>query len=100
VLAARTGEEALEVAATFAGGIDALITDVVMPGMRGPELATRLRALRPGLKVAFVTGYADAPVAQELRAGDVLLAKPLSLDQLLSAVGRMLPAAGTRRTAG
>ena len=40
-------------------GVDLLITDVNMPGMRGPELAQRLLASRPGLKVLYVSGYAD-----------------------------------------
>jgi two-component system, cell cycle sensor histidine kinase and response regulator CckA len=100
VLAARTGEEALEVAAAFGGEIDALVTDVIMPGMRGPELATRLRVQRPGLRVVFVTGYADEPVERELRPGDALLTKPLAMSRLLGALGRVLPAAGARQNAG
>jgi PAS domain S-box-containing protein len=97
ILTARTGEEALEVAGAFPGAIEALVTDVIMPGMRGPELATRLRAERPELRVVFVTGYADERVERELRPGDALLAKPVGMEQLLSALGRVLPATGARR---
>jgi two-component system, cell cycle sensor histidine kinase and response regulator CckA len=62
-----------------------------MPGMRGPELATRLRRARPGLRIVFVTGYADTPLDQELRAGDVLLSKPFGMEALTAALGEVLP---------
>jgi two-component system cell cycle sensor histidine kinase/response regulator CckA len=97
VLAARSGEEALATAAAYAGGIDALVTDVIMPGMRGPELAARLRATRPGVRIVLVTGYSDAPLETELRRGDVLLNKPFGMEALLSALGEALPG---RRAAG
>jgi len=71
-----------------------------MPGMRGPELAARLRAQQPGLHVVFVTGYADEPVERELRPGDALLSKPLAMNELLGALGRVLPPAGAQQTAG
>jgi PAS domain S-box-containing protein len=90
-LTARSGEEALATATAFAGGIDALVTDVIMPGMRGPELAARLRTARPGLRIVFVTGYSDAPLEHELRAGDVLLNKPFGMEALLAALGEALP---------
>ena len=97
VLAARSGEEALATAAAYAGGIDALVTDVIMPGMRGPELAARLRATRPGVRIVLVTGYSDAPLETELRRGDVLLNKPFGMEALLSTLGEALPG---RRAAG
>jgi two-component system, cell cycle sensor histidine kinase and response regulator CckA len=99
VLTARSGEEALETAAAFPGGIDALVTDVVMPGMRGPDLASRLRARRPDLRVVFITGYDNHPFEQELRPGDTFLTKPFGMEALLSALGEVLPAARAGRTA-
>ena len=63
VLEAGNGEEALRVAAA-AGTIDLLITDVVMPALGGVELAERLQRERPGMRVLFVTGYADRRVEQ------------------------------------
>jgi two-component system, cell cycle sensor histidine kinase and response regulator CckA len=99
VLTARSGEEALEAAAAFEGGIDALVTDVVMPGMRGPDLAARLRAQRPELRVVFITGYGNHPFEQELRPDDTFLTKPFGMEALLSALGEVLPAPGARRTA-
>jgi two-component system, cell cycle sensor histidine kinase and response regulator CckA len=99
VITAGSGEEALEAAAAFDGGIDALVTDVVMPGMRGPDLAARLRSARPELRVVFVTGYGNHPFEQELRPGDTLLTKPFGMEALLSALGEVLPRGGARRTA-
>jgi two-component system, cell cycle sensor histidine kinase and response regulator CckA len=99
VITAGSGEEALEAAAAYEGGIDALVTDVVMPGMRGPDLAARLRSARPELRVVFVTGYGNHPFEQELRPGDTLLTKPFGMEALLSALGEVLPRGGARRTA-
>jgi PAS domain S-box-containing protein len=59
VLEARDGQEALEVCQRHPGPIHLLVTDVVMPRMSGGELADRLAPLRPGLKVLFLSGYAD-----------------------------------------
>jgi two-component system, cell cycle sensor histidine kinase and response regulator CckA len=57
VLLAASGEEALALAASHAGPIDLLLSDVIMPGMSGRELWERLRALRPDTPVLFVTGF-------------------------------------------
>jgi two-component system cell cycle sensor histidine kinase/response regulator CckA len=59
ILAAATGAEALRVAADHAGAIDLLLTDVVLPGMNGREVAERLAALRPEMRILFVSGYAE-----------------------------------------
>ncbi len=78
VLAAASGEQALELARTFEETIDLLLTDVVMPGMKGPELAAKLRAMRPGVRVILMSGYA----AETVTPGDLtdasMVAKPFS----------------------
>ena len=60
ILAADDGRAALELARTHAGKIDLLITDLVMPGMSGATLGTRLAAAMPGLKVLYVSVYLDS----------------------------------------
>jgi two-component system cell cycle sensor histidine kinase/response regulator CckA len=59
VFDAKDAESAIEVSRATAGPIDLLLTDVVMPGLPGPELARRLLAERPGLKVLYMSGYTD-----------------------------------------
>ena len=83
VLTAAHPDEALEIAAQGTP-IDMLITDVVMPGMSGPQLAARLTELQPGLPVLFISGYTDSP--GELPAGANLLRKPFTSAALLREV--------------
>ena len=70
---------------------DLLITDVFMPQITGPELARRLRARNPGLKVLFISGYSDAEVPDSgLASTDALLQKPYSADSLESRIREIL----------
>jgi CheY-like chemotaxis protein len=71
---------ALEIAAQTDEPFDVVVTDVVMPGLSGGELADRIEELRPGVPVLFVSGYADTDVIGrgQLRAGRTLLAKPFT----------------------
>jgi CheY-like chemotaxis protein len=90
VLAAASGEEALARAAE-AQEIDLLVSDVVMPGLCGAELARRLRATRPGTRVLFISGYpggANGP-PPDLSAGRVLR-KPFTPEELAEEVRRTL----------
>jgi PAS domain S-box-containing protein len=81
-------EQALNIAACHPGAIDLLITDVVMPGTSGPILAAKLRALRPGLRTIFMSGYIDDAVTRHgvLDSGEPFLQKPFTLSQLEEAV--------------
>ena len=63
VLDAQNGAEALQAHSQHVGQVHLLITDVVMPGMNGRELAERLRQLDPGLQVLYVSGYTDGAIA-------------------------------------
>jgi CheY-like chemotaxis protein len=84
LLEACNGAEALTVAAGYAGPIDALVTDVVMPGMNGPELAVRLLQKRPLVKVLFTSGYPAGALGTQgvLDPGMAYLPKPFTADQL------------------
>jgi PAS domain S-box-containing protein len=98
VLEARQGAEALTLAEHHAGPIDLLLTDVVMPGLTGPELAQRLRRLRPDVKVLYTSGYPGEAV---LRYGvpdlnTAFLQKPfapsLLQDKVRAVLGQRPPA--------
>jgi CheY-like chemotaxis protein len=92
VLAAAGGEEAITLVAEHEGPIDLLITDVVMPVMSGRELAERLTVERPGMKVLFVSGFADRAVVHHgmLSPGINYLQKPFPLSELARKVQEIL----------
>jgi two-component system, cell cycle sensor histidine kinase and response regulator CckA len=84
VLEAEDGHTALELAAMHAGPIHLLMTDVVMPGISGRELADRVLHIRPAIKVLYMSGYTDQAVVRHgiLDSDAVLLQKPFSLATL------------------
>ena len=91
VLQAGRGNHAIEAAEQYKGPIALIVSDVVLPDMSGPSVATKVLALHPEAKVLYVSGYAEVPVAQQLIAeGAVLVQKPLSRGDLLSKVAEML----------
>ncbi len=92
VLEAASGEEALSIAANHPETIDILLTDVVMPGINGGELASRLQSARPELKVLFMSGYTGDDLATfgPLPDGAEFLQKPFSLAVLLERIRAML----------
>jgi PAS domain S-box-containing protein len=96
VLAAPDGASALALAEGHIGTIDILVTDVIMPGMNGRELAETLGALRPGLPVLFASGYTDNVLADQgaLPPGVALLDKPFTPAALTAKVAAVLGAAG------
>jgi two-component system, cell cycle sensor histidine kinase and response regulator CckA len=94
VLDAGDTESALEVAAAHDGIIDLLLTDVVMPGPNGVELADRLRVVRPQTRVLFMSGYTDnAAVRNGLLAPDTaFLQKPFTPEGLLRKIRHVIEA--------
>ena len=86
-LEAREADEALSVTSSF----DLLLTDVVMPGVSGFELAQRLGARRGGLRTIFMTGYAPSSVLNAYDP-DSILRKPFTIEQLATKVGETLDA--------
>ena len=91
VLVASNATEALQVAREHAGKINLLLTDVVMPGLPGPDLAARLETVTPGLRVLYVSGYADDSVARlGAEEGISFLAKPFSGEALAARVREVL----------
>jgi CheY-like chemotaxis protein len=84
VLEAASGTRALEAWTDYGAAVDLLITDVIMPdGVNGVDLARRLRAANPQLKVIYMSGYPADVSSEQLRSdGDSYLAKPFSLPAL------------------
>jgi two-component system cell cycle sensor histidine kinase/response regulator CckA len=92
VLEAKDGAEAVEIARRHAGDIHVLVTDMVMPGMDGRELATRLSGIRPALNVIYMSGYSEqaAGHAGEWDSSAILLTKPFTRSAILRAVREVL----------
>jgi len=88
VVTAIDGVDAIEVFERLGGAIDALVTDVAMPRMRGDELALRLAERLPRLPVVMMSGYASGDVAGQVR----VLEKPVSQAELLRAIREALDA--------
>ncbi len=95
VLEARHGIEALLTGAKHMGPIHLLLTDVVMPQMSGPEVAERLAAVRPGLKVLYMSGYPDHPIFSQIgvAAHAAFLPKPFTPNALVQKVREVLDGA-------
>jgi nitrogen-specific signal transduction histidine kinase/CheY-like chemotaxis protein len=95
VIEARDGNEAIALAAKHRGEIDLLVTDMVMPGMTGQELAVRLQSELPGLCVVFMSGYSEHAATEMANADPSvrLLTKPFSRTALLRAAREILQSA-------
>ena len=92
ILEAEDGAAALQIVAGHQGKIDLLLTDVVMPGMNGRELATQVTALRSEVRVLYMSGYTENAIGHDglLEAGINLLQKPFSLPALKERVRELL----------
>ncbi len=99
ILCAMHGPEALRMVADFADPIDLLVTDVIMPEMNGHVLAQQLCAVRPGLKVLFVSGYSDNDISHHgvLDSQIELLEKPFTPEALARKVREVIGAQTTTR---
>jgi PAS domain S-box-containing protein len=92
VIEAHDGAAALTAAQAHAGRIRLLVTDVVMPGMNGPDLAARFRPLCPDAQVLFISGHAESAIVHQgvLEAGVAFLPKPFTPERLARRVREML----------
>jgi PAS domain S-box-containing protein len=92
ILEAEDGAAALQIVDGYRGAIDLLLTDVIMPGMNGRELATNVAKLLPGVRVLYMSGYTENAIGHDgtLDAGINLLQKPFSLPALKDRVREVL----------
>ena len=92
VLEASCGAEALSICESYQGPVHLVLTDVVMPGLKGPELVDRLRRRIPNSRVLYISGYTDNAIEYFRHAehNNAFLAKPFSLDEVLKKVREVL----------
>jgi len=92
VLEAADPAAAIQISNSFSGLIHLLLTDVIMPGMNGHELAQRILSVRPGVKVLYMSGYTEGAIGNNgtLDAGLILLQKPFTLPALKAKVREVL----------
>ena len=95
VIPAANGNDALRLCAN-PGHIDLMVTDIVMPQMRGVEVARRVARIRPGLRVLLMSGYTDNLIDLEIGGSIPFLQKPFTLGALLGAVRSVLDAPAPR----
>lgn len=93
VLSARDGAQALQVSENYAGQIDLLLSDVVMPGIGGPELAIRLKMRRPSLRVLLMSGYDEHSLGAGGASYASFIAKPFRPENLAKKMREVLAAA-------
>ena len=97
VIEAADGAVAMQIAVAHEGIIHLLLTDVIMPGMNGRELAQRISEIRPNVKILYMSGYTENVIGHNgtLEAGVRLLQKPFNLRDLKSKVREVLDATPT-----
>lgn len=95
VLVADGGLKALQLGEQFRDDIDLLLADVIMPDLNGPEVAHRLRSLRPALKVLFMSGYTGNVLIEQggLPPGADIVSKPFTSQDLAQRVRQVLQGA-------
>ena len=94
VIEAADAGQALSLAATHAGPLDMLVTDLIMPGPSGVDLAEQLKAIRDDVRVLFMSGYTDNAIVRNglLAEGAAFLQKPFTPEELLRKVRQVLDA--------
>ena len=102
VLESGGPREALCLAAEHRGHIGLLLSDIVMPGMNGPDLARRIQVLQPHLTTVFMSGYAESTLWQKAVGGPcgAFIQKPFTVDLLLASVAAALAKASSQPECG
>ena len=97
VIAAASGEEGMAIAEQSHGALSLVISDIVMSGVCGVQLAQWVQRNSPGTPVLLMTGYVYAHLSGELQSPPPVLQKPFTVTDLLAKVGELLPGPATAR---
>jgi two-component system cell cycle response regulator CpdR len=92
VIACADGDRALRALKFADGAFDMLLTDIMMPGMDGIELAKQAETLSPGIKIMFITGFAAVAMGDNKASEQTVLSKPVHLRQLGKEVDKLIAA--------
>jgi len=92
VIACADGERALRALKFADGAFDMLLTDIMMPGVDGIELAKRAELISPGIKIMFITGFAAVAMNDSRTPESTVLSKPVHLRQLVNEVDKLIAA--------
>jgi two-component system, cell cycle sensor histidine kinase and response regulator CckA len=92
VFRASNATEAMKIFERYRKIIDLLVTDIVLPGKNGQYIAEEMRVLSPGLKVVFISGYAEKLISRGCprTIGDIYLSKPFSAHSFLEKIERLV----------
>ena len=89
VLDAFSSQDALDLAKEYPGTIDLLVSDVIMPGLRGPDLHRQILEFQPDIQVLFMSGYAEGLAEMQLPPGALFLQKPFRFSSLLTSLRQL-----------
>ncbi|NNE58635.1 MAG: response regulator [Hellea sp.] len=92
VIACSDGDRALRALKFADGAFDLLLTDIMMPGIDGIELAKQAETIAPGIKIMFITGFAAVAMNDPEAADTTVLSKPVHLRQLVTEVDKLIAA--------
>jgi len=92
VIACADGNRALRALKFADGAFDLLLTDIMMPGIDGIELAKQAEVLSPGIKIMFITGFAAVAMGDNKANESTVLSKPVHLRQLVNEVDKLIAA--------
>jgi len=92
VIACSDGERALRALKFADGAFDLLLTDIMMPGVDGIQLAKEAETLSPGIKIMFITGFAAVAMNDSKAVESTVLSKPVHLRQLVNEVDKLIAA--------
>jgi PAS domain S-box-containing protein len=97
-LEARDGREAIQISASYGGPIDVFVSDVLMPGMPGPDAVAAIRDQRPKIRIVMMSGYMEGALKANALAAGLFIEKPFSVDALAAKIREVRDGAAPERS--